>query len=278
MTGFKWNNSISNNNIPNNKSSFNINNRNKQNGILGTILFHGLLIFAFLFMGLTHQIPPPPEEGISINFGYMDEGITEIDPEDKADTPPEPVKDEIVEEQSVANKEVVSQETEEAPLVEKTEQKKKEPEIEKEEVIEKKQPEVIKKALYTGKKKNKEKNQGQKKEIGNQGVIDGDSNAKAYSGGGIGTEGIAYQLGGRNPAFKAKPMYKIQEEGKVVVIITVDRLGNVINAIPGAKGSTTLSKYLLARAKEAALKTKFDAKQSAPENQQGKIIYHFSLN
>ena len=251
--------------------------KSKRNGVFGTILFHALLIVAFLFMGLTYQIPPPPEEGISINFGYMDQGSTEVEPEDKADFP-EPVQEEIVEEQSAAEQEVVTQEAEQVPVVEKTEQKKKEPEAEKEEVIEEKQPEVIKKALYTGKKKNTQKDQGNKETSGNQGEIDGDPNAKAYSGGGIGTDGIAYQLGGRSPAFKAKPLYKIQEEGKVVVIITVDRLGNVVNAIPGAKGSTTLNKYLLARSKEAALKTKFDPKQSAPENQQGKIIYHFSLN
>ena len=145
-------------------------------------------------------------------------------------------------------------------------------------MIEEKKPEINKKALYTGKKKNKEIDEGNTRKRGNQGVIDGDPNAKAYSGGGIGTDGIAYQLGGRNPEFKAKPIYKIQEEGKVVVIITVDRLGNVVNAIPGAKGSTTLNKYLLAKAKEAAIKTKFNPKQSAPENQQGKIVYHFSLN
>ena len=220
--------------------------KNKRKGIIGTILFHTLLLIAFLFMGLTYQIPPPPEEGISINFGYVDEGVTEAEPEDKSETP-EPVQEEIVEEQSS-------------------------------EVIEEKKPEVNKKALYTGKKKNKETDEGNTGESGNQGTIDGDPNAKAHAGGGIGTDGIAYQLGGRSPEFKAKPIYKIQEEGKVVVIITVDRLGNVVNAIPGAKGSTTLNKYLLAKAKEAAMKTKFNPKQSAPENQQGKIVYHFSLN
>lgn len=251
--------------------------KNKRKGIIGTLLFHVLLIVAFLFMGLTYQIPPPPEEGISINFGYVDEGISEVEPEDIAEIP-EPVQEEIVEEQSAAEEEVVTQETEEAPIVEKTEQKKKEPEPEKKEVIEEKKPEVNKKALYTGKKKNKETDEGNTGESGNQGAIDGDPNAKAHSGGGIGIDGIAYQLGGRSPKFKAKPIYKIQEEGKVVVIITVDRLGNVVNAIPGAKGSTTLNKYLLAKAKEAALKTKFNPKPSAPENQQGKIIYHFSLN
>jgi len=251
--------------------------KNKRKGIIGTLLFHILLIVAFLFMGLTYQIPPPPEEGISINFGYVDEGMNEAEPEDVAEIP-DPVHEEIIEEQSAAEEEVVTQETEEAPLVEKTEQKKKEPELEKKEVIEEKKQEVNKKALYTGKKKNKETDEGNTGESGNQGAIDGDPNAKAYSGGGIGTEGIAYQLGGRSPKFKAKPIYKIQEQGKVVVIITVDRLGNVVNAIPGAKGSTTLNKYLLAKAKEAALKTKFNPKQSAPEKQQGKIIYHFSLN
>ena len=129
--------------------------KNKRKGIIGTLLFHILLIVAFLFMGLTYQIPPPPEEGISINFGYVDEGMSEAEPEDVAEIP-EPVQEEIVEEQSAAEEEVVTQETEEAPIVEKTEQKKKEPEPEKQEVIEEKKPEVNKKALYTGKKKNKE--------------------------------------------------------------------------------------------------------------------------
>tara|TARA_B110000444_G_scaffold181156_1_gene169956 strand:+ start:215 stop:679 length:465 start_codon:yes stop_codon:yes gene_type:complete len=153
--------------------------------------------------------------------------------------------------------------------------KKEEP---KKEVIEEKKPEVNKKALYPGKKKNKHQSEGNKKGDGKQGAIDGDPNADVYEGGGIGENGTAYQLGGRSVAFKAKPIYNTQVEGKVVVMITVDRLGNVINAIAGAKGSTTLNKQLLQRAKAAALKTKFDPKQTAPTNQQGKIIYDFRLN
>ena len=155
--------------------------KNKRKGIIGTILFHALLLIAFLFMGLTYQIPPPPEEGISINFGYIDQGMTEDEPEDKSETP-EPVQEEIVEEQSSAEEEVVTQETEEAPIVEKTEQKKSEPEPEKKEVIEEKKPEVNKKALYTGKIENEQTDEGNKNESGNQGAIDGDPNAKAYSG------------------------------------------------------------------------------------------------
>ena len=253
--------------------------KSKRKGIIGTILFHAFLLAAFLFMGLTYQDPPPAEEGISINFGFIDEGFGEIEPEDTEEVT-EIVEEEIIEQQIESTEEIVTQSTVETPTVEKTEKKKKviKKEEPKEEVIEEKKPEVNKKALYPGSKKTKTSSEGNKKGDGNQGSIDGDQNSEVYEGGGIGKNGTAYQLGGRKVEFKAKPIYNLQVEGKVVVIITVDRLGNVINAIPGAKGSTTLNKQLLQRAKTAALKTKFDPKKSAPSNQQGKIIYHFSLN
>jgi protein TonB len=253
--------------------------KSKRKGIIGTILFHAFLLAAFLFMGLTYQDPPPAEEGISINFGFIDEGFGEIEPEDTEEVT-EIVEEEIIEQQIESTEEIVTQSTVETPTLEKTEKKKKviKKEEPKEEVIEEKKPEVNKKALYPGSKKTKTSSEGNKKGDGNQGSIDGDQNSEVYEGGGIGKNGTAYQLGGRKVEYKAKPIYNLQVEGKVVVIITVDRLGNVINAIPGAKGSTTLNKQLLQRAKTAALKTKFDPKKSAPSNQQGKIIYHFSLN
>ena len=253
--------------------------KDKRKGILGTILFHGLLLVAFLFMGLTYQIPPPPEEGISINFGFSDEGLGEIEPESTEETT-EIVEEEVIEQQIESTEEIVTQSETETPAVEKTEEKEKvvKKEDTKEEVIEEEKPEVNKKALYPGKKKNENQSEGEKGGEGNQGVVDGDPNSDVYDGGGIGEDGTAYQLGGRKVEFKAKPIYNLQVEGKVVVAITVDRLGNVINATPGIKGSTTLNKQLLQRAKTAALKTKFDPKQTAPANQQGKIIYHFSLN
>ena len=253
--------------------------KSKRKGIIGTILFHAFLLVAFLFMGLTYQDPPPAEEGISINFGFIDEGFGEIEPEDTEEVT-EIVEEEIIEQQIESTEEIVTQSTVETPTLEKTEKKKKviKKEEPKEEVIEEKKPEVNKKALYPGSKKTKTSSKGNKKGDGNQGSIDGDPNSEVYEGGGIGKNGTAYQLGGRKVEYKAKPIYNLQVEGKVVVIITVDRLGNVINAIPGAKGSTTLNKQLLQRAKTAALKTKFDPKQTAPTNQQGKIVYLFSLN
>ena len=253
--------------------------KSKRKGIIGTILIHALLMIAFLFMGLKYQDPPPAEEGISINFGFSEQGVGEVDPESTEELT-EIVQEEIIEQQIESTEKIVTQSLVETPVVEKTEKKKKiiKKEEPKEEVIEEKKPEVNKKALYPGSKKTKTTSEGNKKGDGNQGSIDGNPNSEVYEGGGIGKNGTAYQLGGRKVEFKAKPTYKLQVEGKIVVIITVDRLGNVINAIPGAKGSTTLNKQLLQRAKTAALKTKFDPKQTAPTNQQGKIVYHFSLD
>ena len=74
------------------------------------------------------------------------------------------------------------------------------------------------------------------------------------------------------------PDYDVQDEGIVVVLITVNRNGIVTNAITGSKGTTTFNKNLLLKAKQAALKTRFSVNNNAPISQQGKIIYNFKLN
>ena len=71
--------------------------------------------------------------------------------------------------------------------------------------------------------------------------------------------------------------YDYQGEGRVVVEVSVDRSGKVIQATPGSKGSTTLDEYLLKVAKEAALKATFDPKADAPAVQKGTITYNFML-
>ncbi|MBT6650335.1 MAG: hypothetical protein HOB54_03075, partial [Flavobacteriales bacterium] len=138
--------------------------KNKRKGIIGTILFHALLLVAFLFMGLTYQDPPPTEEGISINFGYMDERLGEVEPKDTEEVT-EIVEEEIIEQQIESTEEIVTQSVVETSTVEKTEKKEKvvKKEESKEEVIEEKKPEVNKKALYPGKKKNKNQSEGNKK-------------------------------------------------------------------------------------------------------------------
>jgi len=63
-----------------------------------------------------------------------------------------------------------------------------------------------------------------------------------------------------------------------VVSISVDKTGKVFSAQPGVKGTTNSASCLLRRAKEAALKTRFNSDSNAPTKQVGSIIYNFTLS
>ena len=80
-----------------------------------------------------------------------------------------------------------------------------------------------------------------------------------------------------NPVHLQKPEFNILKEGIVVVEITVDRTGKVISATPGIKGSTIVDNTLYAAAKKAAVASKFNLKNDAPDRQVGTITYHFKL-
>ena len=147
---------------------------------------------------------------------------------------------------------------------------------------------------------------GNDKQAGNKGKAGGDPNATGYNGGGgSGTgsgggngsgQGIGtgsgygsgsgggsgggngnYQLGNRKALNKPQPNYICEEEGMVVVQISVDKNGRVISANPGIRGTTNAAKCLLDQAKIAALNTKWTSDESAPDKQVGKIIYNFKL-
>ncbi|MDV6168200.1 energy transducer TonB [Flavobacterium sp. DG1-102-2] len=96
------------------------------------------------------------------------------------------------------------------------------------------------------------------------------------SGAGRGTGVGNYQLGGRKNLNTPKPQYRCNEEGTVVVQITVNRSGKVIKVERG-RGTTNAAQCLFDQAKAAAFDTKFDSSDSAPETQVGKIIYNFKL-
>ena len=250
--------------------------KHKRKGLYGTLLFHTLLLLSFMFMGLTYTIPPPPEEGITINFGFDDFGSGAIQPEEVVEEVQEIV--ESVEEVNTTDViETPTHTTEDAPAIKTEEKPKKETPTEKVEKKEEPKPEVNTRALYPGKKTNPSKSEGETIGNGDQGSEDGDPNVSSHTGGGTGTNGIAFNLGGRTVTELKKPIYESQAQGTVVVTIRVNRYGKVINATPGAKGSTTTSGYLYARAKEAALQTTFDVKPNAPEVQIGTIVYNFRL-
>ena len=138
-------------------------------------------------------------------------------------------------------------------------------------------------------------NEGTTGKPGDQGNPNGVAGSKLYtgdgsgsgggSGGGSGTgtgtgigSGRSFSLAGRSAEFLQKPEYNIKEEGVVVVEITVDRNGKVIDATPILKGTTTQNAYLWRVAKEAALKAKFNVDNKAATYQKGTIRYTFELN
>jgi hypothetical protein len=99
----------------------------------------------------------------------------------------------------------------------------------------------------------------------------------AGTGGGSGN-GTGYSLGNRKAISKPAPKYTCNEEGKVVVEVSVDRNGKTTSAIAGIKGTTNTAKCLLDQARIAAMNTRWDASSDAPEKQVGKIVYNFNLN
>ncbi len=120
--------------------------------------------------------------------------------------------------------------------------------------------------------------EGDDNQPGDKGKESGDPNASGYYGIGGDGSGGNYRLGNRRALTRPIPEYDCNEEGKVVVTISVDQSGRVISAQAGAKGTTNSASCLLSRAKEAALRTKFNADSNAPSKQVGLIIYNFSLS
>ena len=119
---------------------------------------------------------------------------------------------------------------------------------------------------------------GDDKVAGNKGKANGSLGSNGYYGSGGSGGGSGYSLGNRKALSKPAPKYTCNEEGKVVVEVTVDQNGKTINATAGIKGTTNTASCLLDQAKIAAMNTKWAPDENAPVKQTGKIIYNFSLN
>ena len=272
-----------------------LNTKHKQKSMAITLVLHVMILLLFFYVGLSY-LDPPPENGIAVNFGTMDAGSENVQPKEKIKTAPKQTRPEPVKAQKAEIKEeVVSQDTEEAPVIKKEEKKDVIKEVVK--VVSKKEPkkEVKKKpdpkpdqstsdalsSLINGPKYDgvDKAGEGDDQSPGDKGDPTGDPNSKSYYGNGKGLDGDGnYLLGGRKALYKKKFVQDCNEAGTVVVSIEVDRNGKVINATPGVRGTTNNSKCLLEPAKRAALATKFNKDAKAPSKQIGKIIYRFSLS
>lgn len=90
--------------------------------------------------------------------------------------------------------------------------------------------------------------------------------------------GNGFSLTGRSVRSLPSPAYRGNKQGKIVVKIWVDRIGNVTQVSAPEKGSTMTDVESVRTAKEAALQAKFSAKEDAPEVQTGTVTYVFISN
>jgi colicin import membrane protein len=282
----------------------------KGKGIAGSVIFHLVLLLLAIFLAFTLPDPPETEEGILVNFGTDLTGMGLIEPSappvQTEAAPPPPAQQPAV--QQTDDVPMLTQDTEEAPEVKKVDPEAEKRRLEKVEADRKireqleaerkirEQEEAERKRIEAERQRaediaNRTKNalansknagtsstsEGVAGGSGNQGAPTGSVSATNRGEGGGDGKGISYDLGGRNALSLPNPRYDLQEEGRVVVEVIVDRSGNVTQATPGVKGSNTLTAELLSRAKEAALKTKFEANPNAPIIQKGYITYNFLL-
>ena len=273
--------------------------KKKSTGITAVILI-ALLLMIFNF-GMKYQ-DPPEEYGIAINFGTSNQGYEipndNLPAKESSEQVQEEIQEEVKEEKMQETTEDISEETikeegvtqteKEAPVIEKPE------DVEVKEVEKKEKP---KKEKPTPKPKKPSKNtlqafdnllkgdtsDGNKTGEGNDDVsgLKGDKKGDPESTKYYGNTGKSgdpnYNLAGREALLTPKEQPNCEEDGIVVVEVFVDRNGTVIRANSGAKGSTNTHPCLLKPAREAALRTSWNADPNAQKIQKGTIIYIFSL-
>jgi len=279
-------------------------------GLIGTIIYHLLLLLLLIFTGLTFPFPPPEEEGILVNFGTDDTGFGEFEPigdDQNAGDPEKP----IIEESRQEAREVVetsvrkpepatidnTQDVEETVVKEPPKptaeeiRKQREEEIRRQKEIEEeriRQEELRKQQEQADRLSNLGRgafgrqgvgeetgSEGEAGGTGNQGVTTGTPDADRYGvGGGLG-DGISYGLGSRKAVgVIPKPIVdncQVTSKMVVEVEIQVDRQGSVVGAM--VKSGTYQEKCIWEAVVAAALKTRFTSDPKASLKQTGWIRY-----
>lgn len=273
-------------------------------GALGTLIVH-VAVVALLIL-VSFVVPPQDEEagGVPVMLGNVDEArglddpsLVDVDllPEEVGENADEgaeiPTEQDLMtqaEEETVAlkpktekRKEAVKPKEQPIKKPEKTEEEKaREAQriaAEKAERERKAAEETARKKITGafGKGAQMEGNKGTSEQgAGIEGAKDGDSSLGSATGsGGYGT----FSLGGRSLGTGSlpKPVYNVQEEGRVVVNITVSPTGQVIATSINPQ-TNTVNSALRKAAEDAAKKARFNSIEGL-NNQTGTITYYFNL-
>lgn len=260
-------------------------NKNKYLAIVFTIGFHGLLFLLFLYIVFITPIPPfeiKPVPEIEIGLGMEGAGNTASGGSGENDPNIETSMDAAVSSNESAPN-IITDETETEVSVKTNPNAKPESAAETLSPEELKERAELEKALAKIKamKDKKGKGDGGKNTGGtgngtNTGVGDGPGTGIGDGTPG-GPGGTGWDLKGRSLLKKPDRMTDSEEEGIVVVEIIVDENGKVVKATPGARGSTTTSSKLYAKARGAAKEAKFSPSPEGIKEQRGTYTFVFTL-
>ena len=279
-------------------------------GALGALLVHVAVIALLILVSFT--VPQPDEDagGIPVMMGnvdaargFDDPSLVDVDVLDEEAPAPAQTQPELPSEQDL----LTQTEEETVTLKPKTEEPKKET-VKPKEVVKPKKP--VKKPEKTEAEKAAEAKRlaeekaererkaaeeaARKKVAGAFGKGSQMTGNKGTSAGGTGTEGSkegnsstgaktgtggygTFDLGGRSLGTGSlpKPAYNVQEEGRVVVNITVNPAGQVVATSINPQ-TNTVNSVLRKAAEDAARKARFNTVDGVT-NQTGTITYYFNL-
>lgn len=268
---------------------------NQDNNYPKAIAISVALLVAFVLLSIFYIInkAKPQEEvgigGIIVNYGTSDEGMgsdymsveePSVDPNANL-TPPDKIIPNTDPTQNpntaTADNNIVTQDNEDAVSV-NTKDKSTNTSPTQNTENKPSTPAINQNALYKGKKNTGTGlGDGTGTVAGNQGKPEGDPLSSNYNGTGSGNGGIALSLASRR--FINLPSIKDngQKSGKVVVEIRVDKNGIVTSAKAGARGTTLSDADLWDKCEAAAIGSRFNTLESAPETQIGTIVFNFKV-
>ena len=240
--------------------------------IVGTIVVHALVVLVLFLMAFRTPLPLPGEEGVEVDLGMMDQGLGNIQPE----KPAIPMAAQPQQQQNKSKEDIVTQNDDEAPAIEKPKNTKPKQEPKP---VEEPKPTVNQKALFKGSNNPQAGgSEGITGQPGDQGKPNGLAGIKKYDGNGGKGNGTGYDLGGRGAKSLHRPDDDFSEEGRIVVDIWVNRNGQVVRAEVATKGTDIINNAMRQKAIQAAKRSTFASDPDAPEEQHGTITYTFVIN
>lgn len=281
-----------------------VDNTKNSKAFIATIIWHGLLLLFFIYVGINIPVTPPPVQdlGIEVNLGNSDQGLGVDQPKAPGDPAPDvKVHSAPAREQTppTAAPQIQTDDNnkEDEPAVANT----KKPKVNNHQpVIRETAPRITQqtivnptptpprpRAVYKGGTGtggnnqdafNKSPNEGIAGGQGDQGNPNGNPDSHNYTGtGGTGNSGSATILRGLSGRTFTVPSFQgdFNENQKVAVDLKVDGSGHVVSASYQQRGSTTANSYFVNKAVELAYKLKFNS--GTADQQTGTIQFNFKV-